>query len=52
MTRELISFCFKGREKQLIAVTQFSATWADDKNKCKYNLTDVSINISKNTNKF
>ena len=33
--KELISFCFEGGEKQLLAVTKFEATWTIDKSKFK-----------------
>ena len=26
----MLSFCFKGRKKQFIAVTKFGATWTDN----------------------
>ena len=28
-------FCFKSKEKQLIAAVKFNATWTDNKNKFK-----------------
>ena len=31
----MINFCFKGGEKHFIIVTNFGATWTDDKNKFK-----------------
>ena len=30
--RELINFCFKGGEKQFIAVTKLGVLWTDNKN--------------------
>ena len=33
--RELISFCFKGGQKQFTVVTKFGSTWTDDKDKFK-----------------
>lgn len=46
--RELISFCFKGGEKQFIPATKFSRTWSDDKNKFKKTFDNISLELAIN----
>ena len=41
--KELNNFCFKGGEKQFIAVRTFDATWIDNKNKFKKTFGKVSL---------
>ena len=43
---ELISFCFKGGEKQFIAVTKFGAIWKDDKVKFNTTFDKVSLKLA------
>ena len=43
--REQLSFCFKGRKKQFIAVTKFGATWTDNENKFKITFDTASLKL-------
>ena len=43
--RELINFCYKGAEKQLLSVTKFDAAWTDNKNKFKITFGKTSFII-------
>ena len=43
---KLINLCFKGEEKQYIAVTKFGAIWADDKNKFRRTFDKASQKLA------
>lgn len=45
---KLIIFNFKGDKKKFIAVTNFGATWIDDKNKFKTIFNKYSLKIAMN----
>ena len=46
MTRELINFCFKGGEKEFIAVTKFRATWTDNNTKFKITFDKAFLKLA------
>ena len=43
--RELINFCFKGKEKQFIAVAKIIATWTDNKKKFQVTFDKNSLKL-------